>query len=428
MFNVLGRQVLLFFARASCLDIAPTPCASSLVTQRHTLSHTGPATLAVPVTTTTISTMEFNFDSNPSDDDDIDLDEFDDTGLLALSSRQEASATVSIPADDIVLTSDSAAKGDADDGSIDWEDGESTVDWEDADENVVGAVSIDEHEDLDRKMPALPTQGVTVTFSSTSNTPSDEPADSETKRNGDSLGHNVETAKSRKKRKRVHVLKDVPHHTQQLILGVRRSHMLCCVARSVKCSSICSTTDVNIQNKEEPFNTDDGESRDMLLSLAYSLIPSQFHTSSDTTAQNVPTNQELQEFARWFFDFISAGKRRRETIQQNIARGAAASSAGSRRRNHSSATASTRSTKKGRGLAEENDSTDSNLRTTQYIDSKTDNNALLSTDNLITKLMYLSPYYDDDPQLFINDGIDCIGLVENITPLEKVLLFLSMVR
>ena len=53
-------------------------------------------------------------------------------------------------------------------------------------------------------------------------------------------------------------------------------------------------------------------------------------------------------------------------------------------------------------------------------------NNILSTNSLITRLMYLSPYYDNDPQLFLNSGIDFIRLVESITPLAKALLFLAM--
>lgn len=358
--------------------------------------------------------MDFNFDSSPSDNEDIDLDEFDDTGLLALSSRQEAAAQAnSTAAARSPKKNDSADSEAGDDGgNVDWEDGESDVDWEDADDENGTAEYISD-EDLDRKMPALPTQGVTVTFSSVCNTP-EEPVCMDTKQNNEPSTQNEEPVKNTKKRKRVHVLKDVPHHTQQLILDVRRSHMLCCVARSMKCSSICSTCDVPTQN------CDDDESRAMLLSLAYSLIPEQFHAcdgQGTNSKDSIPTNHQLREFTLWFFEFANAAERRRETVQQNVARGAVVSPVHRKRARKSASNISSKKSRKSR-----RDQAD---ETGQPNATPTDSPTV---ESLTTKLAYLSPYYDDDPQLFINDGTDVIGLVENISALEKTLLMLVLVR
>lgn len=52
-----------------------------------------------------------------------------------------------------------------------------------------------------------------------------------------------------------------------------------------------------------------------------------------------------------------------------------------------------------------------------------------TTTSLVQKLKYLSPCYDEDPQLFIKEeGLDVIHAVESITPDVKVLIFLTMVR
>ena len=59
---------------------------------------------------------------------------------------------------------------------------------------------------------------------------------------------------------------------------------------------------------------------------------------------------------------------------------------------------------------------------------KGDSSSIPSASNLIDMVKYLSPYYDDDPQLFLNEGIDVIQSIENITPLEQSIIFLAMTR
>lgn len=360
------------------------------------------------------TTMSFNFDDDPSDDDDIDLDAFDDTGLLALSYRQEDPAAVAAAAASMPVS------------ELNAEDDESEVDWEDADQDDSHDASCNEQsnaeDDLDRKLSALPTHGVTVTFSSTTNTP-------------DELGESIELdgttpklSEQTKKRKRttVRVLKDVPYHTQQLILGVRRSHLLCSLAHSMQCSSISSAASTSQMSPDPRIGKEEEESRALLFNMAYSLVPPRFH-STDSEVQaidayarkyNMPTNQQLHDFSQWFFQLVNAGARRRETIRQNHAEGAARQSCVSTKRSRKSSARSKR--RNSNGKAERNDyEPDINPSYSQGIPS---------THDLIKKLEYLSPFYDTDPQLFINDGVDVIGLVENINPLEKVLLFIAMSR
>ena len=364
--------------------------------------------------------MSFNFDSN-SDNEGIDLDVFDDTGLLALSSRQELISA------DVPKAAALPVAGD----DVNWEDADSdeNVDWEDADELESLNRDFSEVEnDLDRKMPALPAGGVTITFSSTSNTPADELVDNDEspKTDGGELKWDGESTKKRKRRT-VRVLKDVPHHTQQLILGVRRAHLLCCVARSVKCSSLCSEIDAGSSNHQN-----DDNSANLLLNLAHSLVPIQYHhTKLDASKYVIPADQQLKEFSMWFFDFIDAAQRRRDAIEQNIARGAAGRSPTSNKRTRRSARPDVkRLEKKRRSNSPITSKHDETLSPTVARPSEENSSAecIPSVDSLMAKFSYLSRYYDDDPQMFMNDGIDVIGLVESITSLEKVLLFLAMVR
>ena len=52
-----------------------------------------------------------------------------------------------------------------------------------------------------------------------------------------------------------------------------------------------------------------------------------------------------------------------------------------------------------------------------------------STFTLLRRLRHLSPCYDEEPQLFLEEeGVDPINAVESIASQEKVMLFLIMVR
>jgi hypothetical protein len=262
-----------------------------------------------------------------------------------------------------------------------------------------------------------------VTFSSASNTPAeekDDEVDAATKDEGT----------SKKRRRTVRVLKDVPVHFRRLILDVRRSHLLCCIAHSVRCSSICSEV-VMTQSDGTTIHGDEDSS--LLLNIAHSLVPLQFHPGevSGSTQNNMPNNKELRDFSQWFFQFVNAGDRRRDTIRQNAAQGAGAAGRSplTRKRTRKSTAIDSRQSKKKTRHGSSNVSGDNTLN----FDASCSFEAVpsrntTSANSLIAKLSYLSPYYDDDPQLFINDGIDVIGLVDSITSLEKVLLFLAMTR
>ena len=52
--------------------------------------------------------------------------------------------------------------------------------------------------------------------------------------------------------------------------------------------------------------------------------------------------------------------------------------------------------------------------------------------DLLRKVMYLSPHYDEDPQLLLEEEeggvVDAIDAVEGITDHDKALIFLTMAR
>eukprot|EP00804_Cyclotella_cryptica_P013586 CCRYP_012947-RA/>CCRYP_012947-RA protein AED:0.02 eAED:0.02 QI:271/1/1/1/1/1/3/1134/1019 len=394
--------------------------------------------------------MSFHFD-NTSDDDEgeIDLDEYDDTGLLALSSRQSAvaattaqksSASSLTPNENNYLNGSEASDHDED---------LSDVDWEDADDHESNENS--EVEDFfEKKLPSpnFPSRGVTVTFSSVSNTPAEE-HDHAADRSHALQG--AEEPSKKRKRSTVRVLRDVPHHTQQLILGVRRSHLLCCAARSMRCSSTCSLGVEKTKDGGCAFTPTDNEVKYLLMHVSHSLVPMQFHsTCSDTPNQsyanlsapkqkyNIPSNQLVRDFSQWFFQFVNAAERRRNAIRRNVAQGASAAAATGgaspvasrtrrpRRTDNLNHSASKRQRNTRANKAEDNNIADSDAGNS-FGGYQTRSN-IPSAKNLITKLMYLSPYYDDDPQLFLDEGVDVIQVAENITPLEKSLLFLLMIR
>ncbi|KAL7489116.1 hypothetical protein ACHAW6_015558 [Cyclotella cf. meneghiniana] len=390
--------------------------------------------------------MSFHFNSSSDDDGEIDLDEFDDTGLLALSSRQTAVTAAA------AQNSSASSRTPPDTNSNGWkveDDDEdlSNVDWEDAEDHDSNESS-DADESLDKKLPAqnFPSHGVTVTFSSVSNTPAEERDHAENELRAYQTG---EGPTKKRKRSIVRVLRDVPHHTQQLILGVRRAHLLCCAARSMKCSSLCSVGVENTKDNGNASTPSDCESRCLLMHVAHSLVPIQFHsTPSDSYKRpdanvaapkrkyNIPSNQQLRDFSKWFFHFVNAAERRRNAIRRNIAQGAsaaaasAAGSGGSPRLATSSKRRPRRTSNLNHSTTERRRNTRENEAEENYIpevDAQAPSN-IPSAQNLLTKLMYLAPCYDDDPQLFLDEGVDVIQVAESITPLEKVLLFLVIIR
>ena len=308
---------------------------------------------------------------------------------------------------------------------------ESDIDWEDADENDHGNNTVHDGDNIATRLPSLPSEGVTITFSSASNTPSEE--------KGLAGNHEYqalnkeETTSKNRKRSTVRVLKNIPYHTEQLILNERRSHLLCCLSHSLRCSSLCSVG--QSQNHQSSQTIDnDKEEASLLLNTACSLVPAEFHINGNQTPKEadssstnciIPTNEQLHNFSEWFFQFANPGERCRIAMQRNVAQGAAGAARSPARKRGRTSTAvdcNPSKSKKGGNVSGGNE----HGCETHPIELLSNN--ILSTNSLITRLMYLSPYYDNDPQLFLNSGIDFIRLVESITPLEKALLFLAMAR
>lgn len=362
--------------------------------------------------------MSFNFSDN--EEEDFDLDAYDDTGLLALASRDKttvsnddkmqpaAAAAVATPSPMATTTcaksrvgaqdmaEESFGEEDVDGG--DWDN----VNWEDAN---------DEEEDSDDDTPQnFPTQGVMINFGKSntagkSNTPDGDNEDEDKKMSAEEKD---ETNSTR-------VLRNVPYETQQMILNVRRSGILCEVVQSMQYSYLCGS------GGSSELEDDNG----MLLStLAYSMIPQEFHNQQDSTGYKyqptIPTKQQLHDFSSWFFTFVNeAGERRRGALERNVAQGAVASTSTTRQRGRRQSRGNKKqAAKKKEGTYNDIDSS-----------SQTQNDKPTPI-NLLQTLMYLSPQYDEDPQLFVEeeDGVDAITAVENITSHEKVLLFLTMIR
>lgn len=338
--------------------------------------------------------MSFNF-SDIEDEDEFDLEEFDETGLLAQASREreatsapDAAATKRVPNAD--QTNAAAFGHDADDSDGgDWDN----IDWEDAADEEDDA----DNEQCEESLPAFPQEGITIHIGrrvGKSNNPDDNDEQREEKKTED--GVQDKPAKKKPRKSTVRVLRNVSPDTQQLVLNIRRSHLLCCMIHSLQCSLVCSGGggDVNFQDETAE-----------LLNTALSLIPQQFHihqTTNATTSFVIPTASTVKQFSNWFFQFVNqAGQRRRRAMGRNTAQGAATLSARKRRRS--------------------NDDLNYQMDQSQQTPS--------TASTLLQRLRHLSPCYDEEPQLFLEqEGVDPIDAVECITPQEKVMLFLVMVR
>jgi len=369
--------------------------------------------------------MSFNFSDN--EEEDFDLDAYDDTGLLALASRDTtvsndndiepaAAAAVATPSPMATTTCakirgasaqdmDEESFGEEEKDGGDWDN----VNWEDAGEEE------DSDEEDDDTPQNFPTQGVMINFGKSntagkSNTPDDNHEDK--KMSAEEKDETNSNKSKKRKRKTTRVLRNVPYETQQMILNVRRSKILCDVVQSMQYSYLCGSG-----------SGSELEEDGMLLStLAYSMIPQEFHNQLDTTTGDnyqatIPTKQQLCDFSNWFFQFVNqAGERRRAALERNVAQGAVASTSrrGGRRQSRGN---KKQAAKKKEGTYD------------MDISSQIQNDKPKPI-NLLQTLTYLSPQYDEDPQLFVEeeDGIDAITAVENITSHEKVLLFLTMVR
>ena len=399
--------------------------------------------------------MSFNFDGGDDTDDDLDLDAYDDTGLLALAARRErgggvgkSTSTTSAADADMVAVAAAAVGGGIDGGTtenvdmdaeLNEEDWDNDIDWEDADQTDEGG----EHEDDDASQHHFPTRGVMINIGKSvgkSNHPEDDhpiPIDDEKVGQGkDEDACNPPSSKKRKRKSTIRVLRNVPPETQRLILNIRRTQLLCNVARSVQCSFVACGGGGSIIH-----GNDDSESNDydrlLVAHVAYSLIPQEFIATpiSRTTPTHreskytIPTIHELRRFSQWSFQFLNqCGERRRAALQRNVAHGASATIASPDSRQRTRRVPGNVGTKQ---QSRENQRTPS-LESLRSQNACRHHQTITNPhSDLLQKVMYLAPHYDEDPQLLIEEegtDVDAIDAVERITPHDKALMFLTMAR
>ncbi len=455
--------------------------------------------------------MSFNFslDDEDNEDDDIELnlEGFDDTGLLALASREkeyESSAVdprrsssnirAVLPSKNNGYNEEDFQRRDCDNDGVAEDDGDwsDDIDWQDDDDENYGErdhpePSFSEQSPVEvcirRK---LPSHGVTINFGSLA----DEDG-----------GDDNDDRKKTKKRKRAptpKVLRSIPVETQLLIRGIRRVQLLCYLAVGSRCSYICGRNVMNSIDSQERGSDESEHVRDLLSHIAFSLVPLKFHdgevgieksnetkeitdaktsgqiarnsnlwknqpsTPHSTTTENpmdsprkkhyiIPTKAILRQFSQWFFQLVNqASNRRREIIARNIAMGATImpnnnilnsySKTSYPRRQHDQLHTNDQKNADRSKLQSEN--SPPSLHPTNARQRRT---CIPTTKKLLQRLMHLSPHFDEDPQLFFEreaviDSIDFSDIssnledsdassaVEKIPALEKVLLFLSLVR
>ncbi|KAL7466385.1 LOW QUALITY PROTEIN: hypothetical protein ACHAXS_006690 [Conticribra weissflogii] len=324
--------------------------------------------------------MSFNFslDDEDNEDDDIELnvEGFDDTGLLALASREKEYESSAVdprrsssniravpPSKNNGYNEEDYQRRDCDNDGVAEDDGDwsDDIDWQDDDDENYGErdhpePSFSEQSPVEvcirRK---LPSHGVTINFGSLA----DEDG-----------GDDNDDRKKTKKRKRAptpKVLRSIPVETQLLIRGIRRVQLLCYLAVGSRCSYICGRNVMNSIDSQEKGSDESEHLRDLLSHIAFSLVPLKFHdgevdieksnetkeitdaktsgqitrnsnlwknqpsTPHSTTSENpiasprkkhyvIPTKAILRQFSQWFFQFVNhASNRRREIIARNIA-------------------------------------------------------------------------------------------------------------
>jgi hypothetical protein len=325
-------------------------------------------------------------------------------------------------------------------------DGDNNVDWEDADQDDGDNYDEDDDND-DASQHHFPTRGVMINLGKNvgkSNHPDEEdnegPPDEKIGRGNDEDGCDPSSSSRKRKRSTIRVLRNVPNETQRMILNIRRTQLLCFIARSLQCSYVTTCGASCISGDEFELYDD----RLLLANVAYSLIPEEFHDNSIASpatkskgprASNftIPSKHELRRFSLWCFQFLNqCGERRRAALQRNVAHGAAATilTSTSRQRN--------RKLPRNYGTKQ---SIENQMKCTMQESSSCPQNRPTVTGDrpasmnpqadLLRKVLYLSPHYDEDPQLLLEDEmgvVDAIDAVERITDHDKSLLFLTMAR
>ncbi|KAL7454047.1 hypothetical protein ACHAWC_005678, partial [Mediolabrus comicus] len=237
--------------------------------------------------------------------------------------------------------------------------------------------------------------GLLAQASRKSNCP-DEINEQEEEKKNDDVVQDKSAGMKRRRKPTVRVLRNISPQTKLLVLNIRRTHLLCSMIHSMRRSFLCSG------GGDSRSDVHDCDKRHELFNTALSLIPIQFHSVQHTTNDTfiVPTSTTVKQFCAWFFQFVNqAGNRRRRALGRNAAQGAATPTSARKRRRRNSTIRPSRP-------------------------------SVTTTSMILRRLRHLSPCYDDEPQLFIEQeqGVDPIEAVEGITTEEINLLFLTMVR
>ncbi len=401
----------------------------------------------------------FNFDGGDEGDDsdnDLDLDAYDDTGLLALlasnrranggggGGRQSSSSSAlfavaaTATACSVVDAVANTEAGSTEDVELEVEsDWDNDIDWEDADQDD------NDDDDDDASQHHFPTRGVMINIGKSvgkSNHPDDDNEGPEEKIGRGNDEDECDPSSSRKrKRSTIRVLRNVPRETQRMILSIRRTQLLCCVARSLQFSYATCWGSCISGDEFELY-----DDRLLLANVAYSLIPKEFHASPATKSKcdrasnfTIPSKNEVRRFSLWCFQFLNqCGERRRAALLRNIAHGAATSISTSTSRQRTRKLPRKNGTKQSREnemkRTMQESSSSETLHSQNHPIVTGDRQAIMNPQaDLLRKVLCLSPHYDEDPQLLLEDEggvVDAIDAAERITDHDKSLLFLTMAR
>lgn len=457
--------------------------------------------------------MSFNFSLHNEDDEngdiELNLEGFDDTGLLALASREREYETSATDPDNFAANARAVptSNNDYNETDILWHDGDNDdivddegdwcddVDWQDDDDENDGGRELPETSSRGQSpveiciRRRLPSRGVTIDFGTMT----------------DEEGSDDKDRKTTKKRKRAptrKVLRNIPVETQLLIRDIRRVQLLCFLAVGARCSYTCGNNVTDSLQSQERGSNEGEYIRNLLSHIAFSLVPMEFHDGemqieqSDLTRESpdaetvgniiptsskmnmrkqqqssthhsmpknpgaaprkkpytIPSKPILLQFSQWFFQFVNrASDRRREIINRNISMGAAIIP-NNNITNSSSKSWSPRRTRRQRRKSdfktaeiESEMHSENSPRHPSLSNERQRGTFIPPTKCLLQRLMHLSPHFDEDPQLFLdrdcvienidftdvsNSSVnsDAVSAVANISALEKVLLFLSLVR
>ena len=275
---------------------------------------------------------------------------------------------------------------------VDWED-VSVDDSQNDDDDETAC--IEGRNDNDASHRSFPTRAVTINFADSK---PQSPTTNHIIENG--IASDIRT-KTKRKRKRTHKIQSVEPQVQQLVEDLHNSHLLACTSRTVFISSFLGSV------QEEIWH------------VGYSLIPLEFieeNTSTGLLKQPqypdivIPAMDLLSRFCQWFFDLVNHLEERRRRLENENRAAGAYSYLPHRRRQRKKA----RTAKKDAKNPSSNTSIEGNFDET-YLGEK------LKINRLLQLFEYISPTIDEHPDL--QQMKKC-----QITPIEKVLMFICMTR